>query len=497
MSSSDVTFQHAHYIKCLPQWELVEDAANGEYAVKAKKEKYLLKPNKTDTSAENQARYEQYTARAVYYNATGRTLAGLAGLAFGRWPEMQMPAALDAWKMDVTGAGVPLVQHAQTTLSEVMKTGRGGILVDYPQTDGSVSVRDQQLGGIQPTMTFYPAAAITNWRTEKRGSKVMLSMVVLQEMHQVVDAEGFGTKSEEQYRVLRLDAAGSYMVEIWRKQQNARGELEWMMFGQPTMPTQGNGQRWTEIPFQFVGAKRNDWSIDPAPMYDIAVLNIAHYRNSADYEDSCYFAGQPQFFMAGLDEAWVKMLKEMGIYVGSRQILPLPMGGTAGILQAEPNSMPKEAMDQKERQMAALGARLLTRGSGDASVKTKAEVDSDDATAHSVLSLACDNVSMAYTQAIKWAANFAKAEGEVEFSISTEFGAVKLDAQTMVAMMQAVQQGQMPLSDFWTKLREAGFIDSQKTDEEILEEIRTQTPPTDGALDDDEETADQGAEAEA
>lgn len=479
--ANDVTFRHPDYEAAVADWELVADAAAGQRAVKSKRETYLPKPNKADKSEENKCRYEQYVARALYYNATGRTLAALSGLAFRKWPEIKLPAAMDQFKEDVTGAGVPLIQHSETMVAETMKTGRVGLLVDYPTLVGPASRADQERGGVQPTISLYSAVAITNWRTIKVASRVMLSMVVLKESSEVVD--GFGVKCVEQYRVLKLDDAGLYQVEIWQKKKAANSTMEAWEIVDTMQPLMGNGQRWKEIPFQFIGSKNNDSNVDPSPLLDIANVNIAHYRNSADYEDSVYLVGQPQIWLAGLDQNWVEMLEKKGVYIGSRQPLPLPVGGQAGLLQAEPNSLVKEAMDQKERQMAALGARLVTIGT-DGPAKTKGQVDSEDATAHSVLSLCCDNVSQAVEQAIRWAQIFSNVTGEAEFSISTEFVAALVDAQMLTALVAAVQAGTMSLPDFWARLRSAGIIRSDKTDEEIEEEIDARPPATGGALDD-------------
>ncbi|HEY0684755.1 MAG TPA: DUF4055 domain-containing protein [Steroidobacter sp.] len=483
--ANEVTFQHPDYKAALPDWELVADAAAGERAVKAAGEKYLPKPNKADTSRENQARYEQYVARAMYYNATRRTLSGLCGVAFNKWPEIELTGSLEEFQNNVTGAGVPLVQHAQATLAEILKTGRAGLLADYPKTDGAVSRADQKSGGIQPTITMYPATAIINWRTFKRGSEVLLKFVVLAETHETDN--GFELKQEPQFRVLRLTEAGVYQVEIWRKvKDSASNKEEWReIIEERSFPTTGAGKRWDRIPFQFIGSIDNDASVDPAPLRDLAVVNMAHYRNSADYEDSVYFCGQPQVWMAGLDEVWVKLLKEEGVYFGSRSYLPLPMGASAGLLQAQPNSLVEGAMKNKEAQMAALGARLLTAGSANAARKTATEVDSDDATAHSVLSLCCDNVSLGYQQVLTWAAMFSNAPDNVVFSIGTEFIAANIDAPLLTAMVQAVQAGALPLSEFWAKLRSGGLIASDKTDEQIREEISKNPPATGGALDDD------------
>ena len=114
-------------------------------------------------------------------------------------------------------------------------------------------------------------------------------------------------------------------------------------------------------------------------------------------------------------------------------------------------------------------------------IKTATQQDSEDATAHSVLSLACDNVSAAYTKALQWAADFMNATGTASLAIPTEFVTDTLDAQMFIALLKAVQSGQLPASDFWAKLREVGLIDAEKTDDEIREELASENP---GGLDD-------------
>lgn len=72
---------------------------------------YLPRPNAEDESPENRARYDAYLKRAVYYNATGRTLSGLTGIAFRRWPEIVLPASLEYIRDDVDGSGSTLIQQ--------------------------------------------------------------------------------------------------------------------------------------------------------------------------------------------------------------------------------------------------------------------------------------------------------------------------------------------------------------------------------------------------
>jgi hypothetical protein len=224
------------------------------------------------------------------------------------------------------------------------------------------------------------------------------------------------------------------------------------------------------IPFQFLGSENNDTSIDDSPLYDMAEINIGHYRNSADYEEAAYLVGQPQPWMAGLDEQWRDHMEKNGIFLGSRAPWLLPVSGTCGVWQAQPNTVAKEAMDGKKEDMVSLGARLIERGSA---VKTATQADNDSAAEHSVLSLVVSNVSEAYSQCLVWMAEFVNAPGEVVYKLNQDFSQISLDATILTGLFNAVQGGKLPESDFWQYLRDRGVIDPEKTDDDIRGELET------------------------
>lgn len=463
---TDVTFTRPEYDAARNRWRLVRDVCKGSETIKAAGERYLPRPNAHDTSRENQERYVGYKQRAVFYNATGRTKHSLVGAVFRTWPTLTVPGALDYVAKDVDGQGVSIYQQSQSVIGHLLEVGRHGLLVDYPQVDGqAVSVADMASGRVRSTISSYPTEAIKNWKTRKVGGQHLLSLVVLEEKVDVDTDDGFGSKQVTQYRVLRLDADGNYTQEVWEE-----GSGQTSMVIAPFTPLNGAGQRWRVIPFQFLGSENNDASIDDSPLYDMAEINIGHYRNSADYEDAAYLMGQPQVYMAGLSEQWVKMLEEKGIYFGSRAILPLPQNGTAGILQAQANTMIKEAMDTKEDQLIALGARLIERGSA---VKTATQADNDSAAEHSVLSLIVSNVSEAYSQCLEWMGEFLNVAGESLYKLNQDFTQISLDPAILSALFNAVQGGRLPEADFWQYLRDRGVIDPEKTDDEIRDELQT------------------------
>lgn len=457
----DVTYTRSDYSEALARWRLTEDACAGEAAVKKRAAAYLPVPNPEDESEDNRKRYANYLARAVFYNAAQRTLQGLVGTAFRRIPTLTLPEALRYVEDDMDGAGVSIYQQSQDALEHAIKAGRAGLLVDYPATEAPASLREQQSGFLRPTATLYPATAIINWRTERVGNRHRLALVVISEQVEEAGEDGFGVESVEQHRVLRL-VDGLYVVEVWRKDRSGWHITE------AREPLDGAGRRWTEIPFTFIGASNNDPSIDAAPLYDLAVLNLAHYRNSADYEDSVFFVGQAQAWIAGLTEEWRDWLESSGLYIGARAPILLPSGGQFGFAQAQPNTLSKEAMDQKEAQMIALGARLIERGSA---TKTATEAQSDSEAEHSVLSLAASNVSEAYTKALAWMGQFMAAAGDALYAIAQDYTEHKLSPQDRQQLLLEWQSGGIAKKDYRDALRRGGVIDPERTDEEIDAEI--------------------------
>lgn len=467
-----VTETRPEYDARLAGWRLVRDAVAGAEAVKAGG--HVLPVNPLDRSPENRSRNESRVKAAVYFNATGRTLQALSGMAFAKWPEFARPAALDYLLNDATGSGVGLLNQAQKAVAEVMQTGRAGLLVDYPASGGAVSVADAEQAGVRPSITLYPAEAVTNWRVERIGARSLLSLVVLAEQHE--EWYGFERKVSRQFRVLRLEA-GQYRVEVWRE-----GAASGWQVVERYAPSDASGQPLREIPFTFIGAANNDAEPDVSPLYDLADLNIAHFRNSADHEESLFFAGQAQVWVTGADEEWLKLMQEAGIYVGSRAIGVAPQNGSVTMLQAQPVGALAEEMRHKVELMAQLGARLMQAGTVS---KTATQASGEEKAAHSALSLVCDNVSDAYRFALRWCARFIGAsEGEVDFTISTEFTGLQFDPAQLAQALAAVQAGKLPESDFWTYMRAIGLIRADKSDDEVRDEVEAQGVNLVAGLDD-------------
>ncbi|QEG09324.1 62kDa structural protein [Pseudomonas phage HMGUpa1] len=457
----NVSFVRPELSKLLPMYYLIRDAIAGEPTVKEARTKYLPMPNASDQSKENKARYDAYIARAVFYNVARRTLFGLIGQVFMRDPVVKVPALLNPLVANATGSGINLTQLSKKAVSLNLAYSRAGILVDYPTTEGQggASVAELEAGKIRPTLYVYAPTEIINWRTIDRGAEEVLSLVVIFETWCVQD-DGFEMKNSGQFRVLRLDDEGYYVHEIWREPNPTKADGTKIPRGNYQLhevfkPTDANGNRLDEIPFMFMGSENNDVNPDNPNFYDLASLNLAHYRNSADYEESCYVVGQPTPVLTGLTEEWVNNVLKGTVNFGSRGGIPLPTGADAKLLQAEPNTMLKEAMDTKERQMVALGAKLVEQKEVQ---RTATEAELEAASEGSTLSSATKNVSAAFEWALKWAARWIGAgDAGVKFELNTDFDIARMTPDERRQIIEEWQKGAITFTEMRTGLRKAGI----------------------------------------
>ena len=478
-----VNFERNDYKVAQRRYTLISDCLAGETVIKSRRQFYLPQPNAADTSKENAARYNAYLTRAVFYNVTGRTMRGLQGQVFTRQPLFEIPNILDHVKQDATGLGVSAVQLAKELVNYSIAYGRGGVFVDFPATnEQGVSRSDLISGRVKPTINAYDGRNIINWRTAFIDGKERLTLVVLKEEIETYK-DMFTVLLDTQYRALILDENG-YRQEIYNKNQ----ALAFQVF-----PRQSNGEVWREIPFSFVGSVNNDPFIDYPPLYDLASLNIAHYRNSADYEESSFIVGQPTPVFAGLTEHWVNEVLKGRIELGSRAAIALPEGATAQLLQAEANTMPFEAMGHKERQMVALGAKLVENR---AVQRTATEATQESASEQSTLSSSADNVSAAITQAFKWCGVFIGENPAVidtiNFQLNTEFDLVRLSPEDRKAVVSEWQIGALTFSEMRHVMRRGGIatLDNKAARQEIetdgmLAEAETEEEDNEGANNDE------------
>lgn len=462
MSTKDVGFVRPEVSRLLDRWRTIRDCLDGAEAIRQAGDKYLPRPNPDDESKENRARYKAYLTRASWYGVLSHTHSRLIGQVFATDPAVDAPPILEHVVDHADGGGRSLAQQAREALGLVLAYGRCGLLVDFPSEAEGASLADVKSGRARPTISLYQPEQIINWRVQMDGANKVLTLLVLKEKY-VKSDDGFREELGDQYRVFVRTESGVEQ-QLWRDENLSSPHTVIQVLD-------GRGSQMTDIPFVFIGSEDNDPDPDEPPMYDMAELNIGHWRNSADTEESSYMVGQPTPWVSGIDEDWLERVMGGKLRVGSRGGVPLPQGGAFGIAQVAPNMLPRELAQDKEKQMLALGARLTEPRGGQV---TATEASLNEAGSLSVLALCAKNVSEAYTQALEICLLFLAATGEVSFDLNTDFEMHRMTAQDRAQLTAEWQSGQITTEEMRYALRRARI--AYLTDDEFVRAIALESP---------------------
>lgn len=470
-----VSTTHEEYDEMLPLWERCLVVAKGQSAVHKAGTEYL--PQLSDQDNEE---YTAYKTRALFFNATWRTIVGLQGMIFRKPPKLKVSAVVEAMIDDITLTGKSLNMFALELTEECLKIGRVGVFIDYPTVNTDIATQaDAQLENYRPMMKMYSAKAIINWKTKVYKNATVLSLVVLKECVLVPKNE-FQDEEKEQYRVLDLQSVvmpnGSvqtmYRVRVMHEEMKD-GEL--VDITDSTAYPQINGKYLDQIPFQFIGVDDTNWEVDEPPLIDLVDVNLSHYRVTADYEHGCHFTGLPTPIISGYtptDGANEKF------YIGSMTawVFPNP-GAKATYLEFTGQGLQalEKNLERKEHMMAVLGARMLeAQPSGVQSAETAAIHRGGE---QSMLATVAQSISIGLENALEIFAKFAGSDEEVEFELNRDFFPIPMDALTLTAIIAGWQNGAYSYDTMFENLRSGEIvpIEADATAEQAA--IKANPPP--------------------
>lgn len=458
---------HPEYTRNVDLWRLVDDVCRGQREIKLKKKKYLPVPKMFGHNDDD--RYDEYLERAVFYGVTGGTLNSYVGSAFNKLPEFKRPEELDYLCHNADGAGRSIYQCSQIMLRLNLKHYRCGVYVDYPNVAPSQNKADDLKKNAFPMIHVIKAHHILDWDHVIIGNQKKLNYVKILELISSRSVDGFTHELIKQYRILRLEN-GVYTVQVYNEDGNGNyGE------GEIYIPKDYNGQTWDYIPFTFCGAIDNSDEIGNAPLLELAELNLAHYRNSADVEESGFIVGQPTISLPNCTPQMWEIIRKEDLAIGSNRGFPTDVK----IVQAADNNLAKQLMTDKWQQMKEMGARLIEVGSAN---KTATQADNESAVQHSVVSLAVSNISEALTMALRWCARFALPNEnldphELTYVISQEFNRPSFSEDRAKRLYEACVAGNLPWH-VWFSYEQTGVFteDDWHSIEMQIEEQRMNNP---------------------
>ena len=462
-----VKSQHREYIANFPRWKKIRDVLG------ANCKSYLRDVGSSEPDKEyGSQRQKDYADGAVFYNFTKRTLSGMVGAVMRKPPEITLPSGVEYLLENCDGAGIGLVQQSQDALAEIDALGRGGLLVDAPQT-AAATMAEQNAGQLNPRILFYTAENIINWRKEARGSTSILTQVRLVEPYEYANAnDEFDMLMGMRVRVIEL-VDGLYQQRLFTYDASGNQKDDVV-----TITPMIGGKRINYIPFTFIGSDNNDSSVDAPPLETLADINIGHYRNSANWEEFLHALSQPTLMLypdIACSQQLFDKLNPNGIRMGSTMGHSLP-GGRAEILQPNESQALSNEMARKEEQAVMAGAQLITPTIQVTAEAARLQRGADT----SIMVTIAQNVSEAYEKAIGWCCEFMGVTGEVVFELNTEMFMAQMTAQDRAQWIADINAGLMPMRAYYAAMRAAGA--TNWTDDEIEEELQRQPPPAAPAM---------------
>lgn len=462
------SYTHPDYRYYKSDWTMIRDCIAGARRVKEKTTDYL--PPLDDNAG---TEYDAYMERAVFTNMTARTLGGWLGTVFRRPVKFDnVPENVLKYADRVSAAGHNANSYSKLLLQEILGIGRVGVLVD----------RDKD-GKNKAYAAMYLAENILSWRTalidgEEKTQYVLLREIVerkhyLDNPNDVKSASAQKLLSRAQgaergvvlgarYRVLRFNEAGEYVQDVYEFRPNTVGDAREAFQAVQTdiKPTIG-GAPLTEIPFYVAGPMGLGFHVQRAPLLDIADINIAHYRTSAQLEHGRFFTALPVYYVpdGGVGE---------GEYtVGPSVVWEVPMGSKPGILEYYGTGLGSltASLQEKETHIAQLGGRVAGAGVRDQGSENSDVHASKQAHETSILLSATDAVSELMTKVMRLVLKWDRVDSadKATLKLNQDFKLQSVSARELRAVALLYQEGILPVDQLYRVLQESEYLSEDLT----------------------------------
>lgn len=444
-----------------PKWRRCRDFYRGSDAVKAAGALYLPM---TSGQAKDPKKYEAYKNRALVYNATGRTVDGLAGGIWQKAPTIELPSSIESHKDDVTLTGLSADMFGIKATKEVLKVGRFGILIDMASIESSEQ---------RPYWVGYIAEDIISWRTERREGDQILCLVVLRERTEIPkENDPFTMDIVEKFRVLELKDS-VYTQTVFYKPE---GGNEWLI--ESTTTPLRRGKTFDFIPFIFLNSTSISPDVEKPPLEDLVHANISHYQLNADLNHGLHLVALPTPYVSGVGTS-----KDDPLEMGPDKAWVLEKGGSAGMLEFSGAGLGaiREALLDTEKKMATLGARLLEEqpSAPETLGAVSMRHSSDHATLRTVAQVCEHALTLAFQIHGWWVGSEVKVtDVKAQFELNKDFFAVQMSAAEIKDLVLAVQAEKISYETFWFNLARGNRTRPGVTAEQELKQIEAEQEDT-------------------
>lgn len=289
-----VSTWHEEFAEVADAYELLRDANDGEFCVKAHADKYLPRPpalliRENDPMGE---KYRWLLSFARFPELLSDGIGRMQGIVHQKPPKVVLPKAMEYLLNKACPDGKTLDELYMHVTREVFQMGSIGLLPEV-KTDGVY-------------LCCYAAERIINWRRVTDDTGVRVQFVVLHEPTDELNPDGFSTMCVDQYRVLRLLPDG-YWQELWKQSDDGTTDLM-VNAVQPSV----RGNTWPSIPFVRINADGLDLCPSAMPMLPVAQIALNIYQESAGFHRAIYLKEDPLMMRTGISTQEAETMSTVG-----------------------------------------------------------------------------------------------------------------------------------------------------------------------------------------
>ena len=490
----------AEYVLFGGQWTRCRDAFRGQDTIKSKTiahETYLRKlAGMEGDDAEEKRSWATYVDRALWFNATKRTMRAFSGFVFRKDPVTKwLNRQVEERTQDITMGGVSMNAYARRVVAQQIRVGRFGTLVTL-SADGS---RGRFAG--------YEAEAILDAHTTMfNGSKKLAHLRLVEPMAAVPSKDDEWRRVHRlQVRVLELDAEGLLNVRLFVPDAAKNNEYVETLLDEDTQHPKRAGVRLDFIPFVFTNVTHTEPPIEEPPLLDLVDVNIDHFKLDANYKYGLEKTSIPQYWLAGFKFAMTQDTETTGH--DQELIDKVPIGGDyawvsedanarAGIVEYTGQGLKplKEEREQDEDRMAVLGARILETPK--AGVEAAATMEVRHSGEKSMLAEMARTAEDSLQNALGilswwegWAETVTVPEDQQYYRLNKDYVSARMTAEMLREMTSALLSGSISYGTYYYALEQGELtrpgVDVEKEQDDIANQA-----PINPAVDDDEDEDD-------
>ena len=248
------------------------------------------------------------------------------------------------------------------------------------------------------------------------------------------------------------------------------------------------GKNIDYIPCFFLTQKGISDDLDYPMMNDAVDINIAHYINSADYENAINITGSPTPVIIGYG---ADPDADEDIALGSRALLLYGQGANAFYMEykGQGPSAIASAMDKKVDALSVIASRMLQNDPKGIESAETAEIHRS--AEQGMLSSMALSLSEAYEVILNIIADWVGAKGQIQVLFNTDYSINEIDAQLFGSLSQARQSGLISHHTYFYNLLKGEMIPDNWTEEDEAEaraqDIISQSDLTAGFEEDEDE----------